>query len=121
MGFNEVSRTMYKARNKSLPKAPKTVEDIQEAFKLDFVMEKYGTTQRTKEHEKRPFFKHAYECEEYAFCVFASDDVINAITENVPENKRRIYADGTFKITPYGIFKQILIVFGELNESVSLI
>lgn len=77
-------------------------------------------TYRKKEEEKSTFYKYAYECEEYAFCVFASDDVIRAIEENVDVSERKLYCDATFKICPMGVFKQVLIVFGEIFGHVSV-
>lgn len=119
VSFGSVSRSMYKARNQALPKSPKTAEEIIDAFNNGYIMETYGTTKRANNDDKRSFFKHAFGCEDYSFCVFASDNIIDAITNNVPIANRKLYADGTFKITPDGVFKQVLIVFGELNECVS--
>lgn len=109
---------MYKTRRLALPKSPSTVTEIEEAFKIDFIRRYYGMTRRHNVEHKSDFFKHAFECDDFAFCVFASDDIIKAIEENEPIETRKLYADGTFKITPIGIFSQVLIVFCELHETV---
>lgn len=54
-----------------------------------------------------------------SFCVFASNDIIQAVLANVEVSRRKIYVDGTFKICPHGVFKQVLVVFFELMGSVS--
>lgn len=77
-------------------------------------MQKYGMTYRKNAKNETQFFKYAFECNEYSFCVFASDDVINSILSNFDVSIRKIYADVTFKICPIGIFTQALIVFGEI-------
>lgn len=119
ISFAKVSRAMYTARQKALPKSPTNAIEIEEAFRNEYVHKNYGMTRRFNADEKRDFFKHAFECDDFAYCVFASDDVIKAITENVPIENRNLFADGTFKITPIGIFKQVLILFCKINESVS--
>lgn len=85
----------------------------------------FGLTKRLEPKEGEPsqtrtmFYKRAYECDGYAYCVFASDDVITAIHQNTEASERKIYADGTFKICPIGKFKQVLILFAELLGHVS--
>lgn len=97
-----------------MPVSPESVEQINELFQIENIRKNFGMSKRPKEQTSSMFFKRAYECPEYAYCVFASDDVINAILENTDVGTRKIYVDGTFKICPIGRFSQVLIIFAEL-------
>lgn len=87
---------------------------MNELFEIEHVRINFGLTKRAEGQTRSMFFKRAFECPEYAYCIFASDDVIKAILENTDVQTRKIYADGTFKICPIGRFKQVLILFAEL-------
>lgn len=119
MPFEKVSCTMYTARRKALPKSPTSVDEIESVFKKEYVLQNYGMTHRQNSDDQTLFFKSAQQSGDAAFCVFASDDVINAFLQHQSDDKRKIYADGTFKITPIGIFKQVLIIYCEIHECVS--
>lgn len=118
--FAAVESTCNKSRRKSLPTTPQTVAEINDAFKLNQVQQNFGMTERSADERSTPFFKGAVECDSYSFCVFASNDAVKAIQENTEESKRKLYADGTFKICPVGPFKQVLIIFAELLGHVCL-
>lgn len=121
VSFKSVESVCNQARRAALPKGAKTVQEIIDAFEKDFIRETYGFTYRPNINDtKSAFFKHAYECAEFAFCVFSSDDIVKAIEQNVEVSQRRLYSDATFKIVPVGIFKQLLIVFCELLGYVRL-
>lgn len=44
------------------------------------------------------FFKHAIQSEDYAMCIFASQDIINAININIEVKDRQLFMDGTFEV-----------------------
>lgn len=119
LSFKSVEYICNQARRSALPKTAKTVEEINNAFKVPYIWETYGRTYRTNEEEKTPFFKHAYKGPDFSFCIFASDDIMKAIQENVDVSERKLYADGTFKICPMGDFKQVVMLFADLNGYVS--
>lgn len=94
-----ILRTLQKIRSKTIPKAPKNAQEITDAFNIEAVYEKFGKTIRTNENERSEFFKGAIEHENYSFCVFASNDIVNAIQKEVPESTRKLFADGTFGVS----------------------
>lgn len=119
VSFKSVENIMSKARRKGLPSNVTTSKEILDAFEIPYVKEMYGSTLRSNEAEKSTFFKHAYECADFSFCVFSSDDIVKYIEANVPVSERKIFSDATFKVCPFGQFKQLLIVFCELLGYVS--
>lgn len=94
----------------TLPKSPKDVPEILRASSNEFVKKNYGTTLRQNKDEKSDFFRHAFQSNEYAFCIYASNDIINAINQEILPENRQYFMDGTFKVCPMGIFQQLLIV-----------
>lgn len=56
----------------------------------------------------------------YAYCIFASNDVVNTIKEYTAPENLKLYADGTFEICPQGQFSQVLIIYADLLGYVSL-
>lgn len=105
-----MQRNLQKIRQKTLPKSPKDVSEIVKSFSSDFVKKHYGTTLRESDEKKTEFFKHAFQCDEYAFCIYASDDIIHAINKEILVKKRQYFMDETFKVCPMGIFEQLLII-----------
>lgn len=98
-------RSLYRYRTRNLPTNVKNVKEILAAFERTDVMEKYGVTVAGL-----PFFKTAFACEEFEYCIFASDAVISGIRDRIPPNVRNYLMDATFKICPFGTFNQILII-----------
>lgn len=127
ISYKSVERKLRKARREALPKSPTNAAQINEIYQNDFVRETYGMTLRAKPKDgegvskSSKFFKYAYECKDFSYCVYASDDIINAILSCSDATERSLYGDATFRICPLGIFKQILILFGEINGHVSVI
>lgn len=68
--------------------------------------------------EPKPFYETAFECKDFAYCIFASDNIIDGIQKHIPIEKRKYLMDATFKICPFGVFNQFLIVYIEHLEEV---
>lgn len=112
--------TLHKVRRAALPKTPSTVSDINRLFEIPHVRQNYGMSKRASNGEEpKQFFNYAYECDEFAYCIFSSKEVISAVLEHTETNERKLFADGTFKICPMGQFTQVLIIFAELLGNVS--
>lgn len=66
----KIERTLQMIKKGALPKTPKTVSEIVDAFKKIGVMESYGSTLQTVDlngdelPEKLRFFDTAYECKD---------------------------------------------------------
>lgn len=110
IAWKDNKRTLYKLSNQTLPPAPKTANDITNAYLDEFVRTNYGMTYRDDKTKSTMFFKTAYQCEDYSYCIFSSDDVSHNIHLYVPTNNRKYYIDGTFQIVPMGDFKQVLTI-----------
>lgn len=117
---------MSKARREALPKDPKNAKEINKAMKNEYVLQNYGMTKRHEPTNGEPpksvsivFFRTAFECESYSFCIFAAEDVISIIEEKTAPSERTLFADGTFEICPVGQFNQVLILFSDIYGHVS--
>lgn len=121
IAYKSMERSLQKIRHKVLPKCPTNVAEIIDAFNNDFVRNNYGLTSRGKESERSMFYKHAYECDDYSYCCFSSDDVTNAVQHNVDVSRRVYIFDATFKVCPLGPFMQLLIVSINMYGQVSSI
>lgn len=94
--FNKIARHRTRLKNMLSPNAPKTVEDVEAAFKLEATMTKYG---HTKGQERHIFYSGAVKTR-----------VINLMTNCTD---RRFYVDGSFRVVPNGKYKQLLIIHWE--------
>lgn len=95
-------------KNKVLPPSPTTCKDVQKVFENTDVMALYG--QSIGHSNRKPFFKHAYVSNEFSYCLFSSENIIQQIRINIEPEKREFLMDSTFKICPFGEFKQLLII-----------
>lgn len=108
------------ARRNALPKNAATIQQILEAFAKDYVRLTYGYTYRPNGAETSTFFKHAHDNGDgTGFCVFSSDEIVKLIEANVTVPERKLYSNATFKITPVGCFKQVLVMHCNLMGHVS--
>lgn len=121
LSYDAIKRNLLKIRSKILPKSPANVSEVTAAFENNLVRENYGLTIRTKGSERTMFYKHAFECDEYAYCLFASDDIVNALEKNVEPSRREHIFDATFGVCPPGVFTQFLILstnfMGQVSEA----
>lgn len=101
-------------------KIPSNVSEIENAFANKDVMDTFGMTNRTDDSKKTTFYKGVVDHEKFSACIFASDDIVQTIQATSTSDDRTLYSDGTFNITPMGIFKQVLILFAAIYGSVSV-
>lgn len=115
MTFKSIQRTLQQIRCDSVLRSPTTVNEIFATYADPTIFEEYG---KSKHDKKNIFFKTAYHCAQFSYCVFASESIISTINASIPVENRRYLMDATFKIVPDGIFKQILIIYVEHLEKV---
>lgn len=120
IGPSKHMRTLTKKYAAKFPESPKTTEEITKYFADPSIIATTGQTSRGQSETTSSFFKHAFEIEDYSFCLFASDDVID-IMNAIPVDERTLFCDGTFKICPYGPFKQLLILSIDICGQVYII
>lgn len=99
-----------------MPPSPKSAVAIQEAFHSGAVMSEYGITANNEEPTQ--FFRKVFISETFSYCVFASQPIIDRITEHIPAGRRNFYLDATFKVVPFGEFNQLLIIHVEYFDKV---
>lgn len=122
--LSKIERTLQMIKKGALPKTPKTVKEIAEAFEKIDVMNSYGSTLQTVDlngdalPEKLRFFDTAYECKNYAYCVFSSKQTIELIEKNMKPSERHVLMDATFRIVPVGPFNQLLILYIRKHKKV---
>lgn len=98
-------RMVSRSRSANLPSSVLDAAQINESFAKPEPLAMYGTTQ-----SGHRFFRTAYSCPDFSYCVFASPNVIRWIELRIPANNRRYLMDATFKICPFGVFNQLLII-----------
>lgn len=103
-----MKRNLQLIQSSTLPKSPNNVDGINRAYLDPSVQRNYSLTDRSDETQRTMLFKTAFECGDFSFCVFSSDTIVDAIKENIAEEKRKYYIDGTFKITPQSEFVQVV-------------
>lgn len=116
--YYAMRRNLIRIRNGIMPASPNTPLDIANNFKIESIMKEYGMTMPiTVTDQMTPFFRTVQIEDDFAYCVFASQRIINEI-ELLPEDSRHFYMDGTFKVVPYGSFNQLLIIYAEFFQKV---
>lgn len=106
-------RVLQLRRTESMPTALSAAE-MKEAYENEDIMREFGMTSH---QHPRQFYKIAYECDDFSYCVFASDSIVDEVKKmNVAE--RHYLIDGTFKVVPFGAFNQLLIINVEYLEKV---
>lgn len=105
-----MSRNLHKIRSKCLPPCPKDISQIVDAFQTEYVRNNYGLTIRNQAALQTMFFHRAFEGDDFAYCMFISQDIVKAIKQHIAVENRQYYLDGTFGVVPMGIFKQLLII-----------
>lgn len=113
LSYEKLKRSMYRKRQRILPKNAQDVPSILEAFSDDNIFDKYGKTASGNK-----FFKTAYNCANFSYCIYASDDIIDLFHASIPIDQRIFLMDATFKIVPFGVFNQILIIYTAYMEKV---
>lgn len=115
--FFAMRRHLQRIRNKVLPSSPCTPLEIQQNFLLPDIMKEYGNAIAIGNDEPIPFYRCVSIEQEFAYCIFASQRIIDEIAK-LPEERRHYYMDGTFKVVPFGDFNQLLIIYAEFFQKV---
>lgn len=105
--FDEVKKTLENRRKLKYGKAPTSGEEIRAEFQKPDVLKDLGMS---KHRENGPFFNHLQIDANFTNCIFSSAKAISLVMENIDEKDRFFLMDGTFRITPRGIFQQVLIL-----------
>lgn len=113
--FSEIKRTLECCRREKYGKAPSTAEEIRLEFQKQEIFEDLGKS-RHREHDV--FFNNIQIEPNFCNCLFSSSKSISLIREHIREQDRFYLMDGTFRITPRGIFQQVLIIHLQYRQKV---
>lgn len=80
-------------------------------------MATYGMSINGGGIESTPFYRKEHSEKGFAYCIFASQSIINRVVE-LPQDRRHFFMDGTFRVVPYGEFKQLLVIHISFFEKV---
>lgn len=111
MSFKGVERTGRRRKNK-YPKIPKCPSDIVLAFDNLDTYQKFAFNLR----KTKPFYIDTIEVGAGAFSIFVSYEVIDLIKRYIEPKDRNYLMDGTFAVTPKGLFYQLLIIHIECED-----
>lgn len=113
--FDEVKKTISNFRKNRFGKNPLNGAEVLAAFEREQVMNDYGFS-LLQDHGR--FFDNVVITDEFETVIFKSAKSIALILENVPESERFFTLDATFRITPKGVWQQVLILHANYGKKV---
>lgn len=111
MDYEKHRRTLQRDKNRGIPNSPLNCAEVHQVFENENVMEVYGRSLHADGDQPNILLKHVNDDENVAYCLFASDKIINKIKANIAVDRRHLLMDATFKVCPFGSFKQLLIIY----------
>lgn len=114
--YHNIERNLRRLKNMAYPVRPITSEDIIAAYKDPAISTEFGFNLRGT----NPFYVDTKIAESgSSFTLFASFPIIEMIEKHIPTKDRKYLIDGTFDITPFGDYYQVLIIHIEYKNDVS--
>lgn len=114
--FDEVRKTLSNSRAQRYGKAPTNGDEVIDEFKKEHVSDAYAFS-LLQDHG--PFLNDVIITDAFENIIFSSSKSIQLILQNTKEEDRFFIVDGTFRITPNGIWTQVLIVHINFGIKVS--
>lgn len=106
--FESMEKTLRELRSNRFGKSPNTAEEIKKAFESVNVMNGLGRSLYGKKHA---LFNHIQIRKNFSNCIFSSESSIALVKKYLEPEERFFVMDGTFRITPHGIYKQVLVLY----------
>lgn len=106
--YESVEKTLRELRRSKYGKSPKSVHEIADAFENEYVMEGLG---KSLYGERERLFNTMQIEQNFSNCIFSSPSSIALIKKYIDTNERFFIMDGTFRITPHGVFTQVLVIY----------
>lgn len=122
LNYKSMERNLLKIRSKVFPQNPQTYEAVKNAMQSENILKTFGYT---KGPSPKLFFKGIFKASDEnsenneCYCIFASDDIMQLIHENIDVHRRQYFTDATFKVCPLGLFNQLLMIYVGYMETVS--
>lgn len=118
--FDEIKRILRIYRNNKCGKSPTNGLEILAQFENEEIFAQLGYSKLKDENdEKIPLFNDVVITRSFENCIFSSRTSISLIVEYVKEEDRFFILDGTFRITPKGVWKQVLFLHVNFGMKVS--
>lgn len=99
-----------------MPNSPQTPEDILKMFGAENIMSTYGKSLG----KGKPFFVDTNIEKDFSYTIFKSEGVCESI-KTLPNAQKKYMLDGTFKSCPQGSYNQLLIIYIEYYDHVSIL
>lgn len=112
-----MQRNLQLLSNKSFVCSPRTPLEVLEAYQKEHIWTNFGLS---KYGEKEFFFRACIIEVDFTYCIFTCSKIIQLMVQNIP-TYRNFLIDGTFACVPLGSFKQLVIIYIEYFEKVSLL
>lgn len=113
--FESVERTLRDLRKSKYGRSPVTPEEIAIEFQKDNVLRDLGTS---LQRDKGPLYNATQIGDNYSNCIFSSAKSISLVKDHLEVRERFFMMDGTFRITPRGVFQQVLVIYIHFGSKV---
>lgn len=119
--YREIKRTLYDYRGSRFGSSPTNGTEILESFENHELYEEIAYSKLKNENEEKiQFFNDVIITDQFENCVFSSNACVSMIKEYVEVKERFFIVDGTFRITPKGVWQQVLILHVNFGMKVIL-
>lgn len=118
--YSDHERALQLIRNKNIPTAPTTFDDIDKAFKRLEIYKQFCMTEHDDGTEIFLDTLYSDPAGQFQYCVFSSKKIIQYIKATRNDTNVRYLMDATFEIVPYGCFSQLLVIHVEKYGKVSI-
>lgn len=105
--FSQCKKTLGNLRTLKYGPSPKNGAEVREKFSRIEIMEALG---HSLHYDHGRFFNDVIVTDKFDSCIFSSHKSISLIKQYTLEEKRFFILDGTFRITPKGVWQQTLIL-----------
>lgn len=110
-------RNLCRYMNEKYPANPNSFAAVYDAFKNPNIFAEYGENMRKTED----FYIGTVVNEPmYSFTLFGSMEAIKMVEKFIQPEDRRYLLDGTFSIKPIGPYYQVLVIYIEVKNDVSI-
>lgn len=106
--FETVEKTLRDSQRERYGPTPNTIEEIVKAFEKPAILEGLG---RSHYGKKEKFYNGVQIGKDFSNCIFSSPQSIALIKKYIDVSQRFFLMDATFRITPNGIFNQVLVIY----------
>lgn len=113
--FESVERTLRTRRKSKYGKPPVSPEEIAFEFEKADVLRDLGTS---IQRDKGQLYNTTQIKDDYSNCIFSSAKSISLVKEHLEVNERFFLMDATFRITPRGVFQQVLVIYIQFQSKV---